>query len=263
MKTNKTKFLALILMTSILLSGCGAGQFFGPTLTPTSTPTLTPTFTPTSTSTPTPTFTPTFTPTPTVAPPLSAIDYLINPVIDRIDTFESSNAPAWDLTAGHIENGALVVTGDGNWNGLMIKRQFLEGQGVVFSYKMEKGREWSPYFYNGVGWGTSEYLQLGIFDPGYPRLDIYKGKNLVAANNLKGNFRPKLDTWYQVMMVLGNDAHFLVVISDPSDPTRSIVYQEIYDTEWAGISWYFRIIVNQAVLKVDDFMEVSFSDIKK
>lgn len=63
----------LVLVTSLVLSGCGPGRLFGPTLTPTptltSTPTLTltPTLTSTSTLTPTATLTstPTLTPTPT------------------------------------------------------------------------------------------------------------------------------------------------------------------------------------------------------
>jgi len=57
----------LILLLSLILSGCGPGQLFGPTLTPSPTITNTPTLTttPTFTSTVTPTFTPTFTYTPT------------------------------------------------------------------------------------------------------------------------------------------------------------------------------------------------------
>jgi hypothetical protein len=46
-----------LLGLSLLISGCGPGQLFGPTVTPTSTPTPTPT--PTQTPTPTPTATPT------------------------------------------------------------------------------------------------------------------------------------------------------------------------------------------------------------
>jgi len=64
----------IILLLALILSGCGSGQLFGPTLTPsptitntptkTSTPTFTPTDTPTSTPTQTDTPEPTSTPTP-------------------------------------------------------------------------------------------------------------------------------------------------------------------------------------------------------
>jgi hypothetical protein len=67
-KTSESKVKELItvcsLTLSLMISGCGPGQLFGPTLTPTSTPTFTPTLTPTATVTPTPTLTPTATQTP-------------------------------------------------------------------------------------------------------------------------------------------------------------------------------------------------------
>lgn len=61
------QLLASIFCFQLLFTGCGPGQFLGPTLTPTFTQTLTPTLTstPTATDTPTPTFTPTYTSTPT------------------------------------------------------------------------------------------------------------------------------------------------------------------------------------------------------
>jgi len=67
-----SKFAVLIVVLNLLLSSCGAGQVFGPTMTPTptttNTPTPTKTPTPTNTSTPMPTNTPTLTPTATLTP---------------------------------------------------------------------------------------------------------------------------------------------------------------------------------------------------
>jgi hypothetical protein len=67
MKKNFQVTFVLFLLSISLLSACGPGQVFGPTLTPT------PTFTPTQTLAPTPTFTPTPAPTPTVPAFISAI----------------------------------------------------------------------------------------------------------------------------------------------------------------------------------------------
>ena len=57
----------ILFVISLLVSSCGPGQLFGPTITPSPTLTLTPTITPSPTLTPTPTstLTPTITPTPT------------------------------------------------------------------------------------------------------------------------------------------------------------------------------------------------------
>lgn len=70
----KKQIVPIVLAFSILLSSCGPGQLFGPTLTPTPTPTLTntPTFTPTLTFTNTLTSTPTFTLTSTLTPTLTS-----------------------------------------------------------------------------------------------------------------------------------------------------------------------------------------------
>jgi hypothetical protein len=69
----KRQITAIFVLTlSLVISGCGAGQLFGPTITPTLTKTLTPTatLTPTNTPTNTPTKTPTNTPSPTPTLPI-------------------------------------------------------------------------------------------------------------------------------------------------------------------------------------------------
>jgi len=67
MNTKQQTIAILVLVMSLVLSACGPGQVFGPTITPTPTLTSTPTITPTlaPSATPTVTFTPTSTLTPT------------------------------------------------------------------------------------------------------------------------------------------------------------------------------------------------------
>ena len=66
---SKTYHLMLVpVLLSLLVTSCGPGQLFGPTVTPTSTPTLTPTNTPSPTITPSPTSTLTPTVTPSLTP---------------------------------------------------------------------------------------------------------------------------------------------------------------------------------------------------
>jgi hypothetical protein len=64
MKKNIRIITLCVLGFSLLISGCGTGQIFGPTPTPTATSTSTPTSTPTSTNTPQATNTPHATNTP-------------------------------------------------------------------------------------------------------------------------------------------------------------------------------------------------------
>lgn len=78
-RTMLRNCLLSIVLASLLISGCGPGQLFGPTVTPSPTSTSTPTITPTFTSTPT--LTPSPTPTPTLTPSLTPIPGIGAPII--------------------------------------------------------------------------------------------------------------------------------------------------------------------------------------
>ena len=94
--------MGLLLAVFLTATGCGPGQFLGPTMTPI--PTDTPTPTATSSPTPTPTQTPTTAPTATARP---------TQVPDKIifsDTFEN-NSNHWDLANFiKIEEGLMQVS---------------------------------------------------------------------------------------------------------------------------------------------------------
>lgn len=102
---------AFCFLPSLLISGCGPGQFLGPTLAPRPTVTFTPTQSPTSTPTIVPTATPTLTPiltrTPTRAP---------TSVFPRISAEEEEK---------NIAN-AIVIQASNEFEGIAKERQWLE-----------------------------------------------------------------------------------------------------------------------------------------
>src|SRR5688500_9117996 len=88
MDMHNQKFIILAFVLSMVLSSCGPGQLFGPTVTQTPTATSTVTITPTATPTltPSPTITSTPTSTPTLTPtPLSAI--FMTMFVNEYETF--------------------------------------------------------------------------------------------------------------------------------------------------------------------------------
>ncbi len=97
------QMLAVCLSLSLLLSACGPGQLFGPTITPTRTSTLTPAPTATSTST----LTPTSTPTPTLPPPTSTL------------------ATACEEEGCSFET-AVVIEASNEFEGILLEDQWLE-----------------------------------------------------------------------------------------------------------------------------------------
>ena len=111
------KTIILLFLFSFLVSACGPGQIFGPTLTPTPTGTSTPTITPTATLTFTPTLTstpkPTSTPSTTPVPP-SGLGVRASEVVSSFtDLFKFSEIPNVDgkpAQQGIAEEGFSTIT---------------------------------------------------------------------------------------------------------------------------------------------------------
>ena len=204
MRTKNMSFLWIILLiTSLLLSGCGPGQLFGPTLTftptdtatPTITPTLTPTLTPTFTSTPTltPTLTPTRTRTPTPRPPT------ITPT-----PTEDAYAIATPMAPRIGQENAIVVEG---FDGFAISLAWSTDGKFLFIGTKENGlvaydvanNELGSY----VGDGASiqalavspdgEILAMGLGNDGSIRFLS------IATGYLERTIWPAHDDWVQVL----------------------------------------------------------------
>ena len=109
----KQRILGICILTvSLLISGCGPGQFLGPTITATPTPTLTSTLTNTPTSTQTPSATPTITPSPTPTPtptPLFMQCFIIKTDFKRLPQQLPFNVYA--LTGGTVSFTGMIVAG--------------------------------------------------------------------------------------------------------------------------------------------------------
>jgi hypothetical protein len=209
------------------------------------------------TETPVPTAT--ITPTPTVAPPEVVLEYLDGVVVTRVDTFDSDSR--WGLGGGEIADGRLELVGN-DWNGLVNQGLFLEGEGTIISFNYGNNPEFE-IFYDFGQWWTDAYRRFGIYVySGYPKANLWLGKNGLGYNNLQGNFQPKADTWYKLLMAVDVDGEFLAVIWDPADPSQRISYHEKAGENWADYRWHFRIGANAGTILFDDFIEIDFTDIK-
>ena len=261
MKSTANILVLSVVVITIVLSGCSSNANI-PLATETPIPTLTPTYTPeptnTSTVTPTSTNTP-VPPTPTVSPPLILLDYLDGVAVTQVDTFESSSG--WDLFAGNISNGSLEIIGN-DWNGLAKQGLFSEKEGILINFNYEQGSEFELMFDYGEWW-TDPYRRFGVyFSSGYPRANLWLGKNGLGFNSLQGNFQPKADTWYTLLMAVDSEGEFLALIWDPTDASRMFSYHEKAGEKWAGYKWDFRIGANVGKIVFDDFMKITFDRIK-
>jgi hypothetical protein len=224
------------------------------TATPSLTATQNPTVTPSPTSTPLP-------PTPTIVPPAVLADYLENVRVTKIDTYDDGNQG--DIRSGPVSGGTIKLSGEGgdHWGGYQSIVTFQEGKGIVIKFKFSQASVFNMFFDSGT-WQTDPYKRFCInLDNGYPSSDLWIGKNGFNPHNLRRNFYPLPDTWYSLLMVVGKDGDFFLLVWDPSNPGKIIQDRQALK-KWEGNSWTFTMQANKGVIYFDDFTEIKFDKIK-
>lgn len=258
-RSIKSVFLAFVFLT-VLLSGCA------PALTPVP-PTSTPLPLPTDTETPLPTKTPVPTKTPipptaTIQAPDKTLEYLNGVQVVNIDTFDLvTNKWGSGLFSGGISNGVLNVIGK-DWNGIGRNRNFNENQGIIIDFTYTKGSVFEMFFDSG-DWDTDTYKRFGIYiENNHARVNVWAGSNALGGAILSGNFSPKPDTNYTLLMSLLPNGEFLGVIWDPSDSTKTIFYREKIGKNWSKLTWRFSIGADKGTIVFDNFREITFDSVK-
>lgn len=248
----KNKNLFLVIIAGILiLSACQPAQ-----IPPTAT-IVPPTNTPIPTNTPKPTSTP-IPPTPTLIPPAALAEYLENPRIVKVDSFDNSNS--WELYVGKVTNGVLEIVGN-DWNGIVREGTFQEGDGILINFKYTKGSEFELLFDKGEWW-TDPYKRFGVYlAVDYAESNLWDGKKGLGFNYLRGNFYLTPDTWYSLLMTIGKDGDFFALVYDPSNPEKIIKDRRKIEG-WKGINWTFKLGANEGTILFDDLMEIEFDNIK-
>jgi len=171
MNTSQRITVVLVLLTSLVFSGCGPGQLFGPTITPTPTQTLTPTPTPTPTPTATPPPTATQTPTLTATPMPSTTP---TSTVGRIEGKLASSSLTGRMyililkikTLGDHE---LAFTANLNW--IANKGEVRAGQ--TFSFEDLESGQYMIY-------NTPDALFVGLLRGSGPILNISTKNNGIA-----------------------------------------------------------------------------------
>jgi hypothetical protein len=275
-------FFCLILVLTIMLAACQSDPVVvterveseqeSTTITPasnstsspakTTQPTKTPPSLPTKTSTRTPA--PTRTLTPTIAPPEILAEFLEEVKVLSTDPFDGHSN--WDTYPStdkvYIRDGKLTINGTTFWQSSSThKSSFRQGEGIYFEYKYSQNPEFEMYFDVGK-WQTDTYRRFGVYGFGNPRANLWQGPNLIGWGYLVGNLDTRPDTWYSILMAVGDDAEFLAIIWDPDDPAKRLVYNESINEKWIDKTWTFRFGANAGTIDVDNFGRFSFGAVK-
>jgi hypothetical protein len=256
-----SKFLLFVLLTVLVISGCAPAQTpVQFTLTPLPTDTLVPTNTSVPTNTPAPTRTP-VPPTATIQAPDKTLEYLNGVKVVHIDNFDKDSSK-WGvgLASGGIRNGVLEVIGK-DWNGVRRYTSFRDNQGIIIDFTYTHGSVFEMYVDNG-SWDTDSYKRFGIYVEGNSaRVNVWAGKNGLGGARLSGNFSPKPDTTYSLLMAILPNGEFLGVIWDLSDSTKTIYYREKIGKNWSDLTWEFAVGADKGTIIFDNYREITFDSV--
>ena len=201
----------------------------------------------------------------TIAPPNILIQFLEGVRVVSTDPFDGHSnwrtSPSEDV---YIRDGEMTINSSTPWNSRSdyTKSSFREGNGVYFQYMYSPGTLILTYYDVGE-WATDNYRSFGIYGFGNPYANLWQGPNPIGGfGYLVGNLDTRPDTWYSILMAIGDDAEFLAVIWDPKEPSKYLVYNEIINEKWVGKTWKFRFGANQGTINIDNFGQFTFESIK-
>jgi hypothetical protein len=184
MKIDKrTLAIPIILIISLIMSGCQPGQLMGPTITPSPTDTPLPTFTQTNTSTSTPTLTPnpTITPTPTIEPPSQLATFFDDTSITYFDGFDSFRSEQWQTPGcATTNNGILEYSCK---NGYINQTNPLyDGEGIMIDISAPRQDDWTIYYYTS-SYGKDEFRTFGYMkDKGYGKVNLMRRNRICGID---------------------------------------------------------------------------------
>ncbi|HNE05486.1 MAG TPA: endonuclease/exonuclease/phosphatase family protein, partial [Anaerolineales bacterium] len=204
-------------------------------------------------------------PTPVIKPIPLIYDFITDPQVLRFDNIEDAcTKPKWnsDWTTEKFSDGVIAIVGEDYWKaGVSRNKDFSEGQGVVLRFKFEKGTEANIFFDSG-DWSTNPYRRFGMnIRQDSVQTDLWQGKTGMGGKNLNGNFKPKPETWYNLMIVISKNGEFLEAVWEPNDPSQVVTYHEQLGEKWTGLTWRFSVGANTGNVLIDDFSEIIFDKI--
>jgi hypothetical protein len=202
---------------------------------------------------------------PATIEPLPVItEFLSNATIVSYDPFDSMRNWTFHDSTGTLTDGGFEQRGAARWQGsFWLKKQFKEGQGLSLRFKVQRANAQSEFVFVTGEWLTDSFRQFGVYNAVVPKGDLFQGTKDLGGYDLKGNLNILSDTWYDLLLAVGSNGHFLAVVWDLNDKTRRAVYDLAGGADWAGRTWVFLPKANEGeTLFVDDFYRISFGDIK-
>jgi hypothetical protein len=181
-------------------------------------------------------------PTPSVEPPPIVSGFVTNAQIILTDGFTTMDQwHTYNPGSGYISDGTFVLTGQADWgSGVVFNKTLTKGFGILVNYKTEKNADLkSQIIFNTGDYNTDLYRQFGFYTGRNPQTNLFLGKNGTGFQNLKGDLLPVANTWYSVLMAIGDTGELLAVVWNPADPAKKLVHHAKLGEKWADRNWQF------------------------
>lgn len=159
-----------------------------------------------------------------------------------------------------VGDAGLNITGRQKWETKLDRYQFFtQREGILLSFKVAKYTEANFSFHTGIS-STNRYRQWGVRLRGQQILpNLYLGTSNLGGPALEKGFELQEDTWYNMLLALGDNGSFMTLIWDPDDPSHVISYTKELGNSWDASEWRFSIEANSGNLYIRDFHEIRFS----
>jgi hypothetical protein len=139
-------------------------------------------------------------------------------------------------------------------------KTFQPGEGLIISFRVEKGWSFEMFFVDRLGdWDTPSYKRFGIAGGSRGGTEI---SNFVGVNNVGPNIRsPKPEIWLNLLLAIGKDQKFLLLMWEPDTTSKEYMYSKKYP-QWGDAEWQMRINSFGGQVEFDNYSEISFSEMK-
>ncbi len=204
------------------------------------------------------------TPRPSVSPLSVAAEFLTSPKIVSYDPFDTMENWNYNKETGTLANGTFELSGTPRWqSSFWPHQQFKEGQGVALRFQVQHSSARSEFVFVTGDWQTPAFRQFGFYNAVDPMGDLFQGTLDLGGYKLQSNLNILSDTWYELLLAIGRNGHFLAVVWDPANPQQRAVHDVLGGPNWAGLTWVFLPKANVGeTVRVDDFFIITFGDIK-
>lgn len=195
-----------------------------------------------------------------IPPPDKSMEYLNGVRLTYIESFDGPSVSGWWSETAKIKDGVYEILGK-NWNGIFRDKLFNEGSGVIVDFTYTQGSVFNMFLESG-DWDTDPYKRFGVQVEAGTKMDMMAGKKWFGGTNLAGNFIPRPNTTYSLMLALLPEGEFLSVIWDPTNPSKTIYHHEKIGETWSKLDWHFNIGANSGTITFDNYREIKFDGMK-